>query len=275
LADSLGGGYVTVNFTDQNGCTGFDSVNVVQLPAMVSTIASISSVSCNGAVDGSVTVTPVTGGAPPYDYNWSNGDSGLTADSLPGGIATLTITDVNNCTVQVVATINEPAQLTASTTTQPISCDGQSDGVAVVSVSGGTLPYSYAWSPVGGNSATASGLDEGSYSVTVTDFNNCMTADSATIGTGDCDLELPTGFTPNGDGKNDFYVIHGLSRYPDNALKVFNRWGNEVLSVENYSNTEWYGQNNDGENLPDGTYFVVFKVTGQDVTRNSYVELKR
>jgi gliding motility-associated-like protein len=92
---------------------------------------------------------------------------------------------------------------------------------------------------------------------------------------GECVLELPTAFTPNWDGYNDFYVIHGLGSYPVNTFKVFNRWGNEVFSKENYTNLDWYGQDNDGGNLPDGTYFVTFIVKKEGISKNTYVDLRR
>jgi gliding motility-associated-like protein len=274
-ADSLGGGYAVVNYTDANGCFGTDSVNIIQLNALVSAIASTGSVSCNGNNDGVATVMPVSGGAPPYSYSWSNGDVGMTADSLPGGTATLTITDVNNCFTTVVAPIFEPAPLTVTSTTQAISCDGNGDGHAIAHVTGGTTGYIYTWSPYLSSDSVANNLHEGVYSITVTDANNCSATATAIVTIGDCDLDLPTAFSPNGDGNNDFYVIHGLHRYPNNILKVFNRWGNEVYTKENYTNDDWFGQSKEGLDLPDGTYFLLFQVTDHNIRKNTYVDLRR
>lgn len=61
------------------------------------------------------------------------------------------------------------AQLTVTPVANNVSCYGGSNGVAAVTVSGGTSPYSYSWSPSGGSSSTASGLSAGTYTVTVTD----------------------------------------------------------------------------------------------------------
>jgi len=90
-----------------------------------------------------------------------------------------------------------------------------------------------------------------------------------------CNLELPDAFSPNGDGFNDGYVIQGLEGYPLNMFRVFNRWGNEVYSKENYVNGEWTGKNKDGEDLPEGTYFVILEVAEQGQKKNSFVDLRR
>jgi gliding motility-associated-like protein len=71
-----------------------------------------------------------------------------------------------------------------------------------------------------------------------------------------CDnIKVYTGFSPNGDGKNDFLVIEGLDKFPDNRLYVYNRWGNLVHDVKAYKN-DWAGTF-DSQALPDGTYYYV------------------
>jgi gliding motility-associated-like protein/uncharacterized repeat protein (TIGR01451 family) len=65
------------------------------------------------------------------------------------------------------------------------------------------------------------------------------------------DLFIPNAVSPNGDGKNDRFLIVGLDRFPGSSLSVFNRWGNEVYHSDNYQN-DW-----DGRTLSDGTYFYV------------------
>jgi trimeric autotransporter adhesin len=87
-------------------------------------------------------------------------------------------------------------------------------------------------------------------------------------------LEVPTGFTPNGDGRNDFYFVKGIDDYPDNIITVYNRWGNKVYEKSGYLN-DWDGTNDDGEPLVAGTYFVIFKVKSIDKIISSYVDLRR
>jgi gliding motility-associated-like protein len=76
-----------------------------------------------------------------------------------------------------------------------------------------------------------------------------------------CELNIPEGFSPNGDGVNDLYVIRGIKNYPLNEFKVFNRWGNLVYSAKPYDNT-WDGRATHGlviggEVLPTGVYFYI------------------
>ncbi len=81
--------------------------------------------------------------------------------------------------------------------------------------------------------------------------------------------------TPNGDGKNDFLVISCVEGevYPNNELIVFNQWGDEVYRANPYQN-DWGGTYN-GANLPDGTYFYVFKPSSSAETLTGYVTIYR
>jgi gliding motility-associated-like protein len=87
-------------------------------------------------------------------------------------------------------------------------------------------------------------------------------------------LELPTGFTPNRDGKNDVFFIKGLDDYPDNSIVIYNRWGNKVWEKSGYQN-DWDGVNENGEPLAQGTYFVVFKVRSINKIITTYVDIRR
>ncbi|WP_316818893.1 gliding motility-associated C-terminal domain-containing protein, partial [Pedobacter nyackensis] len=84
-------------------------------------------------------------------------------------------------------------------------------------------------------------------------------------------VEIPNTFTPNGDGKNDNFLIKGLESYDDVSLFVYNRWGDEVYRSNNYKN-EW-----NGNGLNDGTYFYVLKLKKgkAEETRRSWVMIKR
>jgi len=70
------------------------------------------------------------------------------------------------------------------------------------------------------------------------------------------------GFSPNGDGINDFWLIKGIEAFPDNEVKVFNRWGNLVFETRNYDNNNvaWHGLAN--KRVPETTYYFVINVKG-------------
>ncbi|MCX6251994.1 MAG: gliding motility-associated C-terminal domain-containing protein [Bacteroidetes bacterium] len=77
----------------------------------------------------------------------------------------------------------------------------------------------------------------------------------------DC-LIIHNVITPNGDGLNDKWIIECIDAYPENTVTIFNRWGENINSFENYDNSTevWDGKNYKGESLPDGTYFYVLKL---------------
>ncbi len=77
-------------------------------------------------------------------------------------------------------------------------------------------------------------------------------------------FKIPGGFSPNGDGTNDLFVITGIEYYPSNNLVVFNRWGDKVYEIDSY-NSSWNGDSNKGlrvgsNELPVGTYFYVLNL---------------
>ena len=55
-------------------------------------------------------------------------------------------------------------------------------------------------------------------------------------------------FSPNGDGKNDAWIITGITDYPNNTVTIFNRWGSKIFQIDGYDNESrvWFGQTNTG-----------------------------
>ncbi|MFC2150976.1 gliding motility-associated C-terminal domain-containing protein [Bacteroidota bacterium] len=91
------------------------------------------------------------------------------------------------------------------------------------------------------------------------------------------ELFTPTGFTPNGDGVNDRLTFNGLENSDENKLIIYNRWGTEVFSKKNFTNSDgWDGKNN-GKELPEDTYFYILTVTDDGVsqTHKGFIVLKR
>ena len=97
--------------------------------------------------------------------------------------------------------------------------------------------------------------------------------------------EMPTGMTPNGDGYNDAYVIRGIGPsvdpelgeiqcdwLEDTRIRIINRWGSIVFETLDYRN-DWEGITDSGEDLPPGTYFVVFEALGESFS--TYVDIRR
>ncbi len=86
-------------------------------------------------------------------------------------------------------------------------------------------------------------------------------------------LIIPQGFSPNGDGVGDQWIVQGLINYPNNQIKIFNRWGAEVFSARPYNN-DWNGRNQ-GSDLPVGTYYYILDLGNGNDPRTGYVYLNR
>jgi gliding motility-associated-like protein len=154
-----------------------------ECPTITVVITDQTDVSCPGGNDGSATVLG-SGGNGPYTYTWSPGS--LTGDNqttLGATAYTVTATDADNCTGNVVVTIGEPANgiAVSITSVTDASCAGN-DGAASAEVVNGVEPITYLWSPSGGANADATGLAPGNYTVTVTDANGCSAEASTTVG---------------------------------------------------------------------------------------------
>lgn len=180
-ATGLVQGAYSVTVTDANGCTATGSVSISN-PTPVTISFSQTNVLCFGQATGSATAT-ANNASNPVIYNWSNGVANATISNLFAGTYTVTITDGNNCTATDNVTITEPTSAVALTVvqSQAVSCFGGNDGAASASGSGGTPPYTYAWPTSANTTSNESGMSAGTYTVTITDFNNCQATANVTI----------------------------------------------------------------------------------------------
>ena len=155
---------VATCFTNTNSST----LTVSNITASTSQI----NVSCFGGNNGAAGVSP-SGGIAPYSYSWS--PMGATSSSVSGltaGTYTVTITDNIGCQTTRSFTIEQPTIVSGTTSVTNVSCNGGSNGTINLTPTGGTGPYTYAWT---GGAATEdrTGLSAGSYSVTITDSKGC------------------------------------------------------------------------------------------------------
>ncbi|MGP8217606.1 MAG: gliding motility-associated C-terminal domain-containing protein, partial [Bacteroidia bacterium] len=275
LSGLIAGTY-SVAVTDNNGCIQTYSVPITEQHPVIAKYSAIN-LSCNNSDNGAISLS-VSGGTPPYVYNWSNGSTTQNISGLPAGTYIVIISDSNKCLRKDTIIITEPDILYAilnspfTATGYNIAFYNGTDGSITAIASGGTQPYQFIWSN-GDTTQNLSGLSAGVYTLTVTDINGCKYSNDITL-TEPWQLQMPTGFSPNGDGLNDYFVIHGIEAYPDNNIVVFNRWGDEVYSKNNYINT-WSGNSNSGEALPDGTYYVILTINNTNIKLLGYVDLRR
>jgi gliding motility-associated-like protein len=183
-ASNLAAGTYTVTVTDQNSCATTASVTITEPTALSASISAQTNVSCNAGTNGNATVS-ANGGSPGYTYSWNTTpvQAGVTANSLAAGTYTVTVSDLNSCTATTTVSITEPPAFTVSVTSQAnVNCSGGNTGNATALANGGTAAYSYSWntSPVQ-NTAIASTLAAGTYTVTASDLNSCTATATVTI----------------------------------------------------------------------------------------------
>jgi uncharacterized repeat protein (TIGR01451 family) len=133
---------------------------------------------CFGLSDGCISVE-VTGGTPPYLYQWDVGGTIINTDlsdfcDLTAGDYFLTVTDANGCTESIDVIISEPPLLDGFIVeVQAPTCETSFDGILQIDMIGGTPPYEYIWA-TGELNQQISGLAPGIYTITVVDANDCM-----------------------------------------------------------------------------------------------------
>ena|GEM_PF-1514823 len=146
------------------------------------------------------------------------------------------------------------------------------------------------WRDITYNNNIIKSFEKEAYLENLTDNNNSGIIITWTVQKGVCqefvesltlkleDIYTPTGFTPNGDGINDYLKFLGIENDDSNELIIYNRWGTEVFRKINFTNEPgWDGRNNDGNELPEDTYYYILNVTKGNQTDNykGYIVLKR
>lgn len=178
IATGLGAGIYSIMVFDQNGCSFIPGIEILEPMDSLLVVTESFPVSCKDGSDG-FAIANITGGTPPYSVQWdaaANSQTTDTAFNLSAGIYSVTITDSNGCIADTIVSILEPLNyLSAVVQSVPTSCFGDSDGVALITISGGTGPYSVIWDSLTGSQQndTAVNLKSGYYSVIVSDVNNC------------------------------------------------------------------------------------------------------
>jgi len=175
---NLCAGSYTVTITDNLGCKLYDTASLTQPTLLVNT-GITTNATCVGICNGTIALT-TSGGTPPYNYSWSNGQSTSTMSGLCPGIYTVTVTDGDLCSLIQTYTVGQNVIVTSSITPTLILCYDSCTGAAIENASGGLGPYTYLWSNTS-TSSNISALCVGKYAITVTDQNGCEALDTANI----------------------------------------------------------------------------------------------
>ncbi len=170
--------YVTA--TDANGCIAQDSVTIT-IGANLGLTTTYNDVSCNGGNDGQASVA-ASAGNNPFTYLWNDPNAQTTAiaTNLVAGVYQVTVTDATGCSDDTTVSINEAEPIMISVSPNDSICVGASATI-IASATGGILPYTYTWDNGLASSAsnTVSPVSNTTYTVFVTDANNCVSTDTS------------------------------------------------------------------------------------------------
>ncbi|MEI7802013.1 MAG: hypothetical protein WCI97_05180, partial [Bacteroidota bacterium] len=176
-ATNLTAGIYTVTAFDANGCTSSLNVTINNSngPVLSETHQDDYCAHSIASID-----LTISGGATPYQINWSNGSTSEDLNNISEGNYSVTVVDANGCSVSSVINVNGlSGQSVTLNSISPI-CNGASNGAISLNVLGGVPNFSYAWSN-GATTANISGLTANSYSVTVTDGFGCVVSGNTTL----------------------------------------------------------------------------------------------
>ena len=245
-------GNYLVNIEDANNCGTTLNVVINDLSGITASISSQSAVSCHGGNDGDVTVL-ASGSTAPYQYSIDGGTIWQAAgffSTLSAGNNTVISEDANGCQFPVTVLITEPTLLLSNVvTSNNTQCYNSCDGNVDISVSGGTSPYVFSWTGPNSFSETiedVNGLCAGTYDLSVSDVNMCLTTLSVTINE-PSEVSITTNFVNSNCGQTDGGVSVSAS-------------GGTISTDYNY---EWYQAGNliastsVVSNLAGGSYDVV------------------
>lgn len=249
-----------VEIRDSNNCF-YESFFEIQQPEKIKIEYEFNIVSCNGGSDGNILVD-ITGGNPGYNTTWNTGATSEDLLNVSYGEYNLVVVDQKNCTDSISVEIAQPDSISISFEVEEVTCIDQYNGKAFAFPEGGNGGYSYSWTH-GGSSFVSVGLENTTYSITITDILGCTGFNTIFIpkNTIDC-VDPVNAFSPNGDDYNDTWIIDNMELYPDAHVDVFNRWGNIIYQQKGLY-FPWDG-NVHGVQTPSDTYYYIINLNKED-----------
>lgn len=257
----LPAGVYTLSIKDANGCVKDTAVTLEGYPVIRVQDQGMTPVRCwgdaNGAIDLVATgglahltyqiIKPAPAGAVTTISSW---------DSLAAGAYTIRLKDSGGCIKDTVITVTTPDDIEIEKRSTLNDCEGYDDGgIARVIVTGGTEPYTYAWSNFPARTGNEiRNLANGFYPVTVTDATGCTDTATLRVDYNNCCLPfIPTAFSPNGDGRNDRFNVRYKGDMTLRNLSIYNRFGQRVFYTTSTLDS-WDGRVN-GQVQDAGVYF--------------------
>ncbi|NBC09502.1 MAG: T9SS type B sorting domain-containing protein [Bacteroidetes bacterium] len=271
------GWYVLAVTNTQNGCTGLDSVEVLQT-AEVITDAFWSAVppACPGDSDGEIVLDTVLGGTAPFFF--ALGESPFAADAvfegLSPGLYPVAIEDANGCTWAGEVILPEAEGISVSLGPERAIRLGEQDTLVPL-----IEPAAYDsiwWWPADGKPEGAAYVVAPTqttvYQVWVQNERGCVDTSLVRIKViDDLPVYVPNVFSPNGDGQNDVFMVFAAASIQEVAtFQVYDRWGDMVYEAENFSpNDPAYGWDGElrGYEMDSAVFAYVIEVVLADGRR--------
>jgi gliding motility-associated-like protein len=286
--------YVTI--TDANACQLLDTT-FVQAPQGIRIEILTKDVSCFSERDGAITIK-ATGGTPPFTYSTDGakyyGSSTLIA--LKAGEYPVYIKDAKNCIQTTQATVNEPPELSVDILVWGLSLDEHTinygDSIPVTAeVTNAQGRVTYNWNAAWCGSLSFNGVTDceddpaiaslwsspaysNDYFVEVKDEKGCFAKDHLQVHVRkQYRVVVPTGFTPNGDDRNNLLSVHGKSGTVIKLFQVFDRWGElmfQDIDLPINDTTRGWDGTFKSKNMPPGVYVWYLEAEYEDGTKDSY-----
>ncbi len=275
---SQGGTYI-FTVTNELGCTATDEVVVDVNTEVPSADVSISGISCFQANDGAITIENVNGGVGPYEFSLNGADfsSQTQYAFLPPDTYTLVIRDQNGCFSELSIDLNEPDELVVTLVTN-LEAEGSinyGDSLRLEAIfNPGIVLDTIIWEPdsiqvVNSNAVWVAPLATTNYTVTIIDENGCSDSDDLMVFVRKPrPVYIPSGFSPNEDGINDVFYIHGGSQVVEiKSFLVFNRWGESLMELYGFPPNDpthgWDGTHR-GQPMNSGVYVYYAEIEFND-----------
>ncbi|MCB2222186.1 MAG: gliding motility-associated C-terminal domain-containing protein [Bacteroidetes bacterium] len=255
-------GEYDIIISDSNNCPGIEQTIVIgEMPAIDFALQG-TDLDCFEGGKGAINVLDLTGGTGSFEsFTWTKEGDLFSLDSvlsnLQAGEYHLTVADDWGCTGHDAIILTQPPEIVLTLN----SVIGEDDlGSIDLSVDGGMPPYTYLWN-TGATTQDVDPLGGGDYTVVVNDANNCKSSETIFVEV-HFRVLAPTAFSPNGDGLNDKFEIHGLGTdLKAYDLTIYNRFGDIVFETDN-PETNWNGLYlNTGEPMPTEVYIWVAKLS--------------
>lgn len=222
IINGLSAGTYTVTVTDANACQATNSFTITQ-PSQLVLNPTSENVKCFMGSDGSIDANP-SGGTTPYTYTWNNQQSTQVISGLSAGVYRCTVTDFAGCTAIAAVNIDQPTDLQFTAVPVSISCPGDADGTITVTANGATPPYTFTIVSSTGNSESNftglfNALATGDYTVSVTDYNNCVKSTQINVPTPEPDafsylVDSTSCYGPNYNDGGAFVIATTIQNGP-------------------------------------------------------------